>query len=91
MTFRETQDGEAFIASAMSRETDPKIMDAIAYFARDLSEAESLWNGDGFGVICTITDFWERVTDNGRTAPTDYAWGCEGSAWWAAISGEESA
>ena len=89
--FEETPQGEAFIASAAERETDPKIMEAIAYFARNLSEAESLWNGEGFGVVCHLSDFWEHVTDNGRTAPEDYAWGVEGAAWWRAIGGEESA
>jgi hypothetical protein len=89
--FENTPQGEAFIASAMARETDPKIMEAIAFFACNLSEAESLWNGDGFGVICHLSDFWEHVTDNGLTAPEDYAWGVEGAAWWRAISKEESA
>ena len=37
-------------AAADSRETSSEIMQAIAYFERDLSEAEALWAGDGFGV-----------------------------------------
>jgi len=87
--FNETTEGEDFIASAASRETAPEIMKAIAFFARDLDEAEKLWNGDGFGVICHTTDLWERVTGNGKHEATDFFWGAAGSHWWADIRGVE--
>ena len=61
-------------------------MRAIAFFARDAREAEKLWNGDGFGVICNASDFWEHVTKNGLRKPTDFCWGAAGHDWWSAIS-----
>ncbi len=44
--------------------------------------------GDGLGVVCTLMDFWEKVSNNKLESPRDHAWGCEGSAWWAALNGE---
>lgn len=85
--FRDTDEAEAFIATGNSRETSREIMAAIAFFARDLAEAEALWNGDGFGRVCHPSDIWERVTKNGRNDPTDFAWGAEGENWWKAIEG----
>jgi hypothetical protein len=77
--FRETPAGERFVKTAASRETSPEIMEAIAYFARDLREAESLWNGDGLGVLAW--DIWERVTGNGKRWEGDYVWGAAGDQW----------
>jgi hypothetical protein len=88
--FSETAEAAAFIASADSRETSPKIMQAIVFFARDLVEAEALWNGDGFGHICHPSDLWEHVTGNGRIDPSEFCWGAAGHDWWAQISGEEA-
>ena len=84
--FYETAEAAAFIATADNRETSREIMEAIAFFARDINEAEDLWDGDGFGVICHPSDIWERVTGNGRTEATDYAWGVAGKNWWSHIS-----
>jgi hypothetical protein len=86
--FSETAEAAAFIASADSRETSPKIMQAIVFFARDLREAEALWNGDGFGCICHPSDLWEHVTGNGRIDPSEFCWGAAGTKWWHQISGE---
>lgn len=80
--FAESDEGIAFIASAASRETSPEIMRAIAFFAKDTSEAEMLWQGDGFGDICTRTDFWERVTGNGQVRADSLVWGAAGTRWW---------
>ena len=80
--FNETPEGQAFIISGASRETSPEIMESIAFFARDASEAEDLWNGDGFGRICNPIDLWESVTGNGHRASTDFVWGEAGRAWW---------
>lgn len=80
--FFETEQAENFIASAGSRETSVEIMKAIAWFARDLNEAESLWSGDGIGKVASISDIVERVTNNGlRGEPSDYVWGAAGSNW----------
>ena len=65
--FSDTQEGETFIASGDGRETSPEIMEAIAFFARNLAEAEALWNGDGFGTICHPSDLRERVTGKRST------------------------
>lgn len=87
-TWTETQEAEDFIASGESRETSREIMQAIAFFARNLAEAEALWNGNGFGAICHPTDLWERVTGNGQRDPEGVVWGAAGSGWWAHISAE---
>jgi hypothetical protein len=83
--FINTAEGEEFVASANSRETSRKIMAAIAYFARDKEEAEALWNGDGLGRICHLSDIWEAVTDNGLTHAEDYFWGTAGNAWYSSL------
>jgi len=80
--FAESEEGLAFIASAESRETSPEIMQAIAFFARDAEEAETVWQGDGFGVVCLRTDLWERVTGNGNRPAEDFVWGAAGAGWW---------
>lgn len=83
--FSETTEGAAFIATADSRETSPEIMEAIAFFARNAAEAEALWNGDGFGVVCHPSDLWERVTGNGSREPTEFCWGAAGRNWWSHV------
>jgi hypothetical protein len=84
--FNETTAGQTFIASGDSRQTDARIMQAIAFFARDTAEAEALWNGDGFGTVCTVSDLWEHVTNNGLHDATDFCWGAAGSDWYAALT-----
>lgn len=84
--FQDTDAAAEFIATADSRETSPEIMKAIAFFARDINEAEALWEGDGFGRICNPSDLWERVTKNGLRDAEDYCWGAEGHNWWNSIS-----
>lgn len=83
--WNETQEADEFIASADSRETSLEIMQAIAFFAHDQKEAVALWNGDGFGTVCHVSDLWERVTGNGARNATDYQWGAAGSDWWPQI------
>lgn len=77
-----SEEAEAFIASAASRETSVQIMEAIVWFSRSLDEAESLWSGDGIGKIARIPDIIDLVTNNGlRGEPSDYVWGAAGSNW----------
>lgn len=73
--FADTTAGQEFIASGDSRETSNTIMEAIAFFARDIAEAEALWDGAGIGVAANLTDVWEQATGNGRTDDTDLMWG----------------
>jgi len=84
--FNETAAAAAFIATADSRETSPEIMQTIAFFARDIAEAEALWNGDGFGVVCQVSDFWENVTNNGQMDATEFCWGDAGRNWMDALN-----
>lgn len=78
--FRHTESAAEFIASGDARETDREIMEAIAFFARDLAEAEAIWSGD-FGDACTMLDIWEHVTGNGLRDASDYCWGAAGGKW----------
>lgn len=89
MMFRDTPEAAAFVASAGSRETSPEIMQAIAFFARSLAEAEALWNGDGFGTVCSPADLWEHVTSNGLRDADQYVWGAAGSRWWHDLQGAD--
>ena len=63
--FRETDDAADFIATADSRETSPEVMKAIVFFARDLAEAEAIWEGN-LENICDVSDLWENATNNGK-------------------------
>ena len=56
-------------------------MRAIAFFARSRGEAEALWEGRGFGELCTFADFWERVTNSGRRNSAEFLWGDAGPNW----------
>jgi hypothetical protein len=80
--WQHTLEADDFIATGDSRETSKEIMEAIAFFARNLHEAEELWNGDGFGTVCNPTDLWEHVTKNGLRDPQDFLWGTAGKHWW---------
>lgn len=73
--FRDTDAAAAFVASAGSRETSPEVMTAIAFFARDEVEAEALWQGDGLGKVCHLSDVWEHATGNGQHDDSDLYWG----------------
>jgi len=79
--FNHTDQSAEFIATADSRCTSTEIMEAIAYFARDINEAESLWNGDGFGTVAHLSDLVERVTGNGLRDVSEFFWGAAGSKW----------
>lgn len=83
--FIDTDAGAKFIASGASRETSREIMEAIAFFARDPKEAESLWQGDGIGIIASPADIWEHVTRNGLRDAREFTWGTAGADWCAAI------
>lgn len=85
MAFRDTDEAAAFIATADSRETSREIMQAIVFFARNVAEAEALWAGDAWGIVCYPTDMWEHVTNNGRIDPTDFCWGGAGAGWWSEL------
>lgn len=84
--FADTAEGEAFIATAASRETSPEIMRAIAFFAQNLAEAEAVWSGDGLGAVCHASDIWEHVTGNGQLDATEFCWGAAGIRWWAELN-----
>ena len=73
--FRDTDEAAAFIATGASRETSHEVMRAIAFFARDLDEAEALWNGDAINHVATIGDVWENATGNGRIDDAELMWG----------------
>jgi hypothetical protein len=83
--WHETAEAVAWVATGDTRETSREIMEAIAFFAANLDEAEALWNGDGFGTICHETDLWERVTGNGRRYSSEFCWGSAGRNWWTFI------
>ncbi len=74
--FSGTADGVNFVATADSRETSECVMWAIAYHARDLSEAERFWQGDfphhdGRWEAA----IWETATQNGAIDDTSLFWG----------------
>jgi len=73
--FNESAEAEVFIASADSRETSKVVMIAIAFFARDIAEAESLWDGSAIGVVASISDVWENATSNGARDDAEIMWG----------------
>lgn len=72
--FQDTAEGIAFIASADSRETSKEVMETIAFFARNLSEAEKLYNGD-FYDICSPQGFQEHLSKNGLLDIHSFYWG----------------
>ncbi len=76
--WNETDEAAAFIASGDSRETDPRIMQAIAFFARDIKEAEAFWNGD-FSGKCDYSAIWEHATNNGMLDGYEMFWGTAGN------------
>ncbi len=82
--WRETQEAANFIATADDRQTSPELMEAFAFFARNLREAEALWgNLDGaLGTICQPIDIWERVTRGGIYDAADFRWGTHMERWW---------
>ena len=73
--FHNTAAGAEFVATASSRETSPEVMEAFAFLARNAAEATALWNGDGFGTVCNLSDVEEIATGNGRLHPSDLMWG----------------
>ena len=88
--FRDTDEAAAFIATAGSRETDPAIMEAITFFARDINEAVRLCGGTARTARSPArATFWERVTKNGLHDATEFCWGASGSQWWAQMIQEE--
>ena len=80
-SFSETPEGKIFIASGPSRETSPEIMDAIAFFARTLTQAEAIWDGDLDAGDALAISIWERVTNNGRLNYELFVWGTSGADW----------
>ena len=78
--FADTSAAADFIATGSSRETSPAVMEAIAFFARNASEADAIWSGDAIGTACTMQDIWEKATSNGHN-DVDLSWGDEGDKW----------
>ncbi len=76
--WHETDEASAFIASGDGRETDARIMNAIAFFAQDAAEAEAFWNGD-FGGKCEYGAIWEHATNNGKLDGCEMQWGAAGN------------
>ena len=74
MSYIDTDAGQAFIATADSRETSPEVMTAIAFLARNEAEAEAVWAGD-MGGICYPYDVWEAATKNGLIDNETLYWG----------------
>lgn len=70
----ETSEAAAFIASADSYRTSIQIMRAIAFFARNAAEAETIWEGDGYD-IASLSDIWENATNNGQLDDAELFWG----------------
>jgi len=77
--FMDTETGAEFIASGPSRETSDAVMRAIAFFARDMNEAETIWNGNLDG-LTTYQAIWENATGNGMVN-ADLEWGDTGDQW----------
>lgn len=88
--FSETDAGRDFIASGNARETSREIMEAIAFFARNSDEAESLWAAPQAGTIASPSDIWEHVTRNGLRNASDYVWGAAGTNWASHIGATEA-
>lgn len=78
--FRDTDEAAKFIETGASRETSTEVMEAIAFFARDLTEAEAIWSGDAIGKACTMQDIWENATSNGAN-DVNLCWGDAGETW----------
>ena len=72
--FSDTYAADDWRATADSRETSPEVMAGIAFFARDMAEAEAVWNGDMAG-ICHPSDLWEAATSNGLIDAETLYWG----------------
>ena len=75
----QTDEASTFILTGDSRETSPETMEAIAFFAHNLQEAEDLWNGD-FRGRADFLAIWEHATNNGA-CDVDLSWGGDGGAW----------
>jgi len=75
--FRDSDAGAEFVATASRRNTSPEIMQAIAFFARGMDEANALWCGDAIGVAANLSDIWEHATGNGHIDDETLLWdGC---------------
>lgn len=74
----ETDEAAAFIATADSRGTDERIMQAIAFFAQNTAEAEAFWNGD-FAGKCDYLCIWENATNNGALDGYEMFWRAAGN------------
>ena len=84
--FNETQAADDFIATHDSRETSPEVMAAIAFFAADLAEAETLWADGRIGADDFAIPIWEYATNNGQSADETLFWG--GRSLLAIMAGE---
>lgn len=80
--FANTPEGRTFLNSASYRKTDIKIMEAIAFFAKNLTEAHMLWSDYRFGEICHASDLWENLTVNGLHDCDNMIWGRETFGDW---------
>jgi hypothetical protein len=78
--WNETYEAAAFISSGDSRKTCKHVMEAIAFFAENLTEAEAFWNGDFGGKVDELA-IWEHATNNGKIESEDMLWGIDGARW----------
>ena len=78
--WKDTDEAAIFIASADSKETDTRIMQAIAFFASDLDEAEAFWNGD-FRSGRDLFHIFRHATNNGMLDAGDMQWGDQSLAF----------
>lgn len=76
-TFRESDAGRAFIASAASRKISPNIMEAIAFHAQTTQEAEDFLKSDA-RTLLNMLSVWEDVTDGGRHDASGFFWVSDG-------------
>ena len=73
--FAETQAAADFIATYDCRETSREVMHAIACFASDEAEAETLWADGRIGGCDFALPIWEHATGNGRVDDDGLFWG----------------
>lgn len=77
-TFKNTAAAAAFIGTADSRETSVEILRAITHIARNVDEAERIWEAPTEDELVAVI---EITTGNGREDAADFCWGEAGSQW----------
>jgi hypothetical protein len=80
INWHESDEARAFILTGDTRETSVEVMQAIAFFADNLAEAESIWHGDFLGKTDDLA-LWEKASNNGLIADEKLFWGTAGNRW----------